>query len=365
MDVNGCIIFIIFSVGDISIDIDLMVINGDCGDNSFIIVSIFNGMGFYQISWVGEVEGFVIFNSLVYIIENLLGSFYVVIVQDVNGCIVSDNIMVVSGFIDFEVVYIVSNNGCGVLNNIWMDFFNGVGLYIIEWIGLNFGMDVIFNDYYDIQNVVFGVYIIIVMDVIGCVDVQWVEVINIFNIFNVIFSLQDGFCGSMVSIGVFIEGGFLWYIIVWNLGIQFVGEVDINLNYYIIDDLEGGIYYVWVIDENGCQCSVNVMVNMLSNLFQVDVMVVGFGCNILGLIGFIMNGGEGLYDIIWLGIELGSVMVNSGGYIIFSLDGGDYYVYILDVNGCYNNFFLMVLGSIIGNLEVGFSYIENDLMLSF
>lgn len=364
-DANGCTISTISSVGDTSIDIDLTATNGDCGDNSSITVSISNGTGPYQISWVGEVEGFATSNSPVYTIDNLPGSPYIVTVQDANGCTASDNITVVSGPTDFEVVHTVSNNGCGALNNIWMDFFNGVGPYTIEWIGPNSGMDVTSNDYYDIQNAASGVYIIIVTDATGCVDVQWVEVINILNTLNVTFSPQDGSCGSTASIGVFIEGGSPWYTIAWNLGTQPVGEVDINSNYYTIDDLEGGTYYVRVTDENGCQRSANVTVNTPSNLLQVDATVVGPGCNTLGSIGLIMNGGEAPYDITWSGTESGSATANSGGYIISSLDGGDYHVYISDANGCYNNLFLTVPGSTTGNLEAGFSYTENDLTLSF
>ncbi|MEL6656366.1 MAG: T9SS type A sorting domain-containing protein [Bacteroidota bacterium] len=364
-DQNGCTISTIESVGDTSIDIDLTATDGTCGDNGSIMVSISNGTGPYQISWYGEVEGFATSNSPVYVIENLPGSPYTVVVQDVNGCITSDNIVVESGPTDFEVVHSVSNNGCGSLNNIWMDFFNGVGPYTIEWIGPNSGTATTNNPYYDIENAASGVYIIIVTDGTGCVDVQWVEVINIQNTLDVTFEAINGSCGGPASIAVHIDGGTPWYTIAWNLGATPVGEVDVNSSFYTIDDLEAGTYYVRVTDANGCQRSANVTVQTPADLLQVNPTIVGPGCNTLGSIGLLFDGGEAPYSIDWSGDASGSASTNTNSYIITGLNGGHYFVTVMDANGCQNALSLTVPGTTPGNLVADFDYTIDGLTVNF
>lgn len=355
-DANNCSIATIASVGSSSIDMDLVGTDGICGDNASIIVTITNGTAPYHISWYGEVEGFVTTNSPVYTIENLPGSPYVLTVVDANGCTASDNITVASGPTDFEVVHSVSNNGCGALNNIWMDFFNGVGPYTVEWIGPTSGTITTNNPYYDIQNAASGIYVIIVTDGNNCVDVQWVEVINIQNTLQANFVPYDGSCGGQGSIGVYIEGGSPWYTIAWNLGNQPVGEVDVNSNHYTIDELDAGTYYVRVTDADGCQQTANVTVATPDNVLQVSPTIVGPGCNTMGSIGLLFGEGQGPFDISWTGQASGMATVNSNSYIIGGLNGGNYNVTVSDVNGCSNTLYLEVPGTTPGNLVAGFAY---------
>ncbi|WP_367393055.1 Kazal-type serine protease inhibitor domain-containing protein [Lewinella sp. LCG006] len=364
-DANGCTISTISTVSSNTIDLNLTAQNGTCGDNTAIFVNVTNGTGPYQISWVGEVEGFATSNSPNYTISNLPGSPYIVTVQDANGCVASDNITVVSGPTDFEVIHTVSNNGCGALNNIWMDFFNGVGDYTIQWIGPSSGTATTTHDYYDIQNAPTGIYIIIITDGNGCVDVQQVEVYNILNTLDVTVVPHDGSCGGLATIDVYVDGGTPWYTIAWYRNQSPQGEIDINSNHYTINNLVAGTYYVVVTDDNGCDRTATVTVATPANLLQLQTAIVGPGCTSLGSVGLTMGGGNAPYSITWSGQQSGSATSNTNSYLLGGLNGGNYQITVTAASGCTNTINVVVPGTTPGNLVADFDYEVDGLNVSF
>jgi PKD repeat protein len=364
-DAVGCSISTISTVTTTTIGLSLTGQDGVCGDNTAIFVNVTGGTGPYQISWIGEIEGFATSNSPSYTINNLPGSPYLVTVQDANGCTATSTITVLSGVTDFEVIHSVSNNGCGALNNIWMDFFNGVGPYTIQWIGPSSGTETVNGAYYDIQNAPTGIYIIIVTDGNGCVDVQQVEVYNILNTLDITVVPSDGSCGDLATIDVYIEGGEPWYTIAWYLNNSPEGEQDINSSHYTINNLDAGTYYVLVTDENGCSRSATVSVATPANLLQLETTIVGPGCTSLGSIGLNFGGGVAPYTITWSGQQSGSANSNTTNYLLNGLTGGNYQVTVTDNNGCTNTIDLVVPGTNPGDLVAGFNYEEDNLTLSF
>jgi len=364
-DGNGCTRTVNGSVTITNLTINLTPQNGVCGDNTAVTVTINNGTPPYQISWMGEIDGFATTNSTPYTIYNLPGSPYVITVQDANGCSATGTVTVVSGPTDFEVVHVVSNNGCGALNNIWTDFYNGTGPYTVQWIGPTSGTETTTHDYYDIQNAPSGIYIIIITDANGCVDVQQVEVVNILNTLSVNFTPRTGSCGAPAAIEVRATGGQPWYTVAWYLGNQPVGEADFNSSNYTIHNLAAGSYYVRVTDDNGCERTTTVTVSTPANLLQLQTSVVAPGCINQGSVGLIMGGGSPPYSVSWSGPQSGSATANTDSYLIPGLSGGTYQVTVSTNSGCSNTISVFVPGSTIGNLVANFSATQDGLTAHF
>ena len=149
------------------------------------------------------------------------------------------------------------------------------------------------------------------------------QVYNILNTLDVSVVPQDGSCGELATIDVYVNGGTPWYTVAWYLNQSPEGEVDFNSNHYTIDNLEAGTYYVRVTDDNGCERTASVTVATPANLLQLETSIVGPGCTSLGSVGLIMGGGNAPYTISWSGQQRGSATSNTNSYLLSSLTGGN------------------------------------------
>ncbi|MEM1214817.1 MAG: PKD domain-containing protein [Bacteroidota bacterium] len=363
-DANGCTTTTFATVGNNDLDISLSTTPGQCGDNTTLTVTMTNGTGPYQITYTGAIEGAVVSQTTTFTINNLPGSFYTVTVQDATGCSATDNIQVVSGPSDLDVIHTVSNLGCGALNNIWMDFFNGQAPYTIEWYGPSAGQATSTQHYYDIEGLGSGAYVVIVTDATGCVNVQQVYVVNTVNNLQVTYTPINGSCGGLASIDLELDGGQPWYTIAWYRDGQPVSETDINASSYTIQNLTAGTYYVRITDDNECQQGEFVTVTASGNTLQVSTDIMAPGCNNNGSIVLDYNGGTAPYAISWVGPQNGNMVTSNTNFTIDNLPGGTYQVSVQDANGCSNNFPVMVPGTTMGNLAADFELVADGLTIN-
>ncbi|RMF00541.1 MAG: hypothetical protein D6772_06240, partial [Bacteroidetes bacterium] len=365
VDANGCQRSTTVVLTDDDLAISLNGQNGTCGDNTVITVNISNGSGPYTIRWAGEIDGYAVSNQATYSIYNLPGGTYQITVEDVNGCTASGTINVQSGVTDFYVRHMVSDNGCGELNNIWMDFYNGQAPYRIEWSGPESGFIDVNVDGYDITNLPSGFYIITVTDATGCIDVQQVEVVNTPNDLDVTFNPQNGSCGGNGSIGVHVTGGTPVYTVSWYLNGQPVSVRFINGNYFHIGDLVAGNYLVIVEDDGGCEQRGNFDISTGASSMVLDLTPVAPGCNNDGSIGVSFGGGQPPFQVQWSGAASGTATTSNYSYIIDGLDGGSYDVTVTDVNGCTGTESVVVYATTRGDVHAAFSYQADELTVDF
>lgn len=114
------------------------------------------------------------------------------------------------------------------------------------------------------------------------------------------------------------QGGTAPYVYDWGVG----PSTD-----PVISDLSAGAYFITVYDAFGCEGQVNVQITEPTQLSAQVIDIEDVDCsNLGGSIALSASGGTGPYDFLW---EDGSNTTSQSG-----LNPGDYFVTVLDDNGC-------------------------------
>ena len=336
-DANGCTdgeTAIVFDI-DNTLDIIAVGFNADCDDPGNIHVGIAGGQEPYVIQWNGPIVGSANVNGQSYNIDNLIAGTYSITVIDANGCLDMATVTITEDVGTIDAVFTVYNGFCGGLGNVWMDFNSGNAPYTITWTGIVSGSGVTNTTYYDVLDLPTGSYVITVVDANGCTYTETVVITNIINDVTASLSVNPGGCGAPGSITVNMSGGTLPYTVEWT-SVNSSGSQSTNNNYYLMQNLPSGIYYITVSDANGCDIDLNVQLINHPDHLVVNHTVVQPTCNQNGSIGLIINSGQMPYEISWTGAESGSVSVGSSSYIISGLTGGNYTISVSDAGGCYS-----------------------------
>lgn len=201
-----------------------------------LMVIVFGGMFVYIYSWSNGVIGLIVFGLFV--------GMYIVIVIDVNGCMVIVSFIVMEMFL-VNVLIIGEIVVCGVEDFGFVGIIvnGGIFFYIYNW-----SIGVIIEDIIDLSS---GIYFVIVMDVVGCMGEVSI-IINVISDFFVNLILCDVLCfgDNNGSVFVVVVGGDMLYIYMWSMG-------DIGNE---IIGLVVGIYFVMVMEVNGCFVEISVIV---------------------------------------------------------------------------------------------------------
>lgn len=191
--------------------------------------------------------------------ENLFVGIYFVIIFDVQGCV-----DVVEVEIDSSIVFLVFGfdvDFCEVFGvNLMVMVFNGILFYIYSIDGVVFQFDVFF------LNIFSGLFIVMVVDVVGCEVIEVVDVLEVIFLFVLFVSIILVSCindGGMVSIGL---GFFSGFIFSFDGGL--FGE---NLVFGV---LFVGVYMVMVRNEVGCIENFEVEVEDLEDGLQLQEVLV-------------------------------------------------------------------------------------------
>ena len=174
------------------------------------------------------------------------------------------------------------------------------------------------ENYNEISNLSEGVYVLTVYDSNNCSETSY-EVINQPQQLVSFISKTDVSCfnSSNGSAEIIVTGGTQPYQYNWSN----------NQNTQYIQNLSYGIYYVTIIDNNGCSLVDSVLIEqppeLIVNVVSTDVTCYG---GIDGTAHAIASGGTPPYQYNW-----------SNGQIsqsIYNLLPGVYYVTVIDNNGC-------------------------------
>lgn len=311
------------------LDIDLTSENGDCGNGGAIWVDINGGSPNFTLTWSGPANGSTAVSGDGYLISDLPGGNYTVIVTDASGCSDTETVYVGSNS-GVDLVATLMYNDCGLLNSVWVDINYSTGPYVLTWTGPESGSVTIQEAGHELADLTPGNYTIKVTDANGCMDTQ---VITVYPAQGSIFNLvaNPGDCGGTGSIKVNLTAGEPDYLIEWWGPVE--GSATTGASMYTIWDLPAGSYTISVTDDNGCTQTKTITLQSTGDL-DAEILTQDGDCEEQGYIYVGISGGEANYTITWDGPESGSFTTGSLIYTIENLEEGSYHVEVTDDNGC-------------------------------
>lgn len=183
--------------------------------NGFVIIIVLGGIG----GFIYSDDGGVIFQVLV-IFNGLVVNMYNMVVIDVNICMVF-GIVVINNQVFLVIIgVIVMDVQCNVVCD-------GIFLVmVLGGIGMIFYFIGIFQVLLNFIGICVGFYMLMVIDVNGCIDIQLFIVIELM-VFMVIVILIDLMCfnDNIGEILFFVSGGIMFYLysidngVIYNFGI--------------------------------------------------------------------------------------------------------------------------------------------------
>ncbi len=344
-DSNGCLQSASIEVTDpteIVISGSLSLYNGgfnltcnNSGDGS-IDLSVTGGAGGYSFDWSNGAQ--------TPNIDNLDAGFYVVTVEDANGCLKTANFTLTEpGQITVDVVatssYLTGSNfyntscngfdGSAEVSSVT----NAIGLYDYAWTGGYTGSDII--------DVAAGTYYVTITDENFCEGVGTVvitgpgpvnfvaDVISGYNGYEVsCYNGEDGQIEFTWDNGV---GPFDIYFSDWNVN----AEIGINANTEIVTGFSAGTYYAVIVDDNGCATISNDFTLSapseitLPNPHLFPPTCAGGNDGSINLNG--ITGGIEPYEVQWIYTTYPA----QTGFVLNGLQAGDTYLGVIsDDNGC-------------------------------
>ena len=287
--------------------------------NGFINTSVSGGLGSVSYLWSTSDTT----NS----ISNLFAGTYSLTITDSTGCSLTDSVSLdePSQITALSTISDVLCNGDST-GSATVIFAGGVPDYLLGWNGFTYPLIGGLNVFTTPIGVPAGVYPFSVSDLNGCTLLDTIT-INEPNPISTINSISDYngfnvscFNDSNANVSFQINGGTSPYQFYFN------GLLDSTL---FVDNLSAGIYTDSIIDANGCIFTENLVISQPSeittNLISNDISCYG---NCDGFIGAIVSGGVAPYSYTW---SNDSTLTND---TIINLCEGNYFVNIIDNNGC-------------------------------
>ena len=182
-------------------------------------------------------------------ITNLAPGTYSVIVGDISGCLVADTVEILAGVCDLEITTQKEDLRChgdrsGSAEVAFMDSFSVTS---IVWSNGDTTQG--------ISQQPAGLYTVQVVDSIGCIGIDTVELLQPESLVVELQSLSSASCSRLGSAIIAVGGGMEPYNINWSNGME--GDT--------IDDLQAGDYTVTVTDQNQCSSNLNISITTLDN----------------------------------------------------------------------------------------------------
>lgn len=287
--------------------------------NGFINSSVSGGLGSVFYLWSTSDTT----NS----ISNLFAGTYSLTITDSTGCSLTDSVSLdePSQITALSTVSDVLCNGDST-GSATVIFGGGVPDYLLGWNGFTYPLIGGLNVFTTPIGVPAGVYPFSVSDLNGCTLLDTIT-INEPNPISTINSISDYsgfnvscFNDSNANVSLQINGGTSPYQFYFN------GLLDTT---FFIDNLSAGVYTDSIIDANGCIFTDSLVITEPSeitmNLISNDISCYG---NCDGIINAVVSGGALPYSYMW---NNDSTLTND---TILNLCEGNYFVNIIDNNGC-------------------------------
>lgn len=326
-DQKGCTFTEVITIGNpLPLELDLVALeNVSCadGDDGFIEISIQGGTGSYTYTWIDANGNTIGSNAR---IENLAAGIYQVIVQDANGCEISETFEIES--VDPVTVTLTDqiNVSChnGTNGGFTISADGGNGGYRLFVDGLEFNG-------FQISGLAAGTYEVFVMDSKGCVSPTIIVTITqpeplavTFNVTPITcFGANDGMVNLLIS------GGVGPYEILWSDGSTSITR----------ENLAPGMYEVTVTDANGCIQTISTI-----EITQPQELVVTSSFTPIqcldgeGSIQVQVSGGRAPLSIYWEyaanGMDFTAMPEFDGLFELDALKAGAYRFTVSDNGGC-------------------------------
>jgi gliding motility-associated-like protein len=307
--------------------------NGDT--TGAISLTVAGGTSGYIFWWRGPNE----FTSSQQNIINLTSGIYNLVVTDTNGCQISfDTTLAQPNAFTYTVAssaplcYGVSNGSINVTLN------GGTLPYTFNWSN---GATT-----EDINGLNAGTYTLNLTDGNGCKDTTVVTLVQPQQALSIVKTIDNVKCygDTTGAINLSIAGGSTPYVYSWSNGSSQEDQVGIK----------NGLYIVTITDVNGCKLIDSTHViqpDSLALYLQSPVQFNGYNISLQGgndgLINLTVNGGVTPYSYIW------SNTMNTKD--IANLIAGQYYVTVLDFNGCKASGGIVLTEPMILEMPTGYS----------
>ena len=332
VDSFGCeeteVVTLVNNESDLSVVPNL--IHGPCGQYNWIWLDILGGDPIYTITWTGPENGSGTSTDGAFEIMDLPPGQYEIKVTDANGCMEIIWQTIYPTTIDLMDVQ-VSGGVCDTYSAIHVTTTGGTADYTLTWSGPSYGSHVFSGGTYSITSLPAGVYTLTLVDAMGCIETETVNVSGAGGV-NLVTTPINVVCNQLGGIQVYLNGGLAPYTVSWS-GAQ-SGQNFVSGNSYTIPNLPEGSYTVNVVDQNGCTDSEIVTIVSSQDDLSVNVQVTNGDCEELGSLAVQILGGTPTYTIVWTGPTSGSAIAQSGIYTIPNLLTGTYTIDVQDQNGC-------------------------------
>jgi gliding motility-associated-like protein len=300
------------------------------GTDGEIILTVQGGTAPYQFNWDSGQETSTL--------SDITAGSYAVEVVDANGCALSMNFEVTQPLpisISWESTPATCESASG---SIFLDVVGGTMPYTFEWSNNSQAPNLI--------NVTAGLYDVSVTDNNGCVlNIEDIEITSISDL-DAFVVTRDILCygqetGSAV---VVVQSGTTPISYSWSHG-PTTPEIM---------NVPAGLYTVVVTDANGCQMSLEVIINE-PDMLEIELSSFDFGNgfnvspygNNNGFINSDVFGGVGPYSYEW---STGAITPN-----ISNLTAGEYTLIVTDINGCVDIATIVLTQPMILEMPNGFS----------
>lgn len=318
-DENGCVLISdnTYTVnGGDEITIESTSSDASCfnTNDGSIDATVAGGFGVLSVEWMGPND----FMSAETNLADLAAGEYIATVTDLAGCTIESEAITISAPEAIEVLAVPSDALCSGEETGMIDVSaeGGTGELTYSIDGENFGSEVLFDELAP------GEFTVTVMDENGCeatVDATIGEPEPI----EALAVPSDVLCAGDETgmIDVSAEGGTgeIMYSID---GENFGTEV-------LFDELPADDYTITVMDENGCEASVDATIAEPDAL-EINVESISEDAGDGGAIDISVSGGTGEYTIAWIGPNAFTANTED----VDGLEPGDYTVTVTDENGC-------------------------------
>lgn len=246
-------------------------------------------------------------------VDNLSAGTYTVSVTDGNNCPAVLTVAIDQPTILSANTTTVAESALGANDGIaTANPTGGSGQYTYEW---NNGETTA-----SIQNLMPGLYTVVVTDAGGCTAEQTVEVQSFLCAISSSNTITNVSCSGAANgaVAVTLTGGEAPFTYVWN-----TGETTAT-----ISNLSGGTYTVSISDANGCDFSTTAVVNEPAAFSSWEVQTVHPTCpnESNGSATASITGGTEPYQFVWSNGATGNTLSNASI--------GQYNVQVTDANGC-------------------------------
>ncbi len=296
-------------------DLTITSVNETCGANNGVIqiTGVIGGEATFNY----EINGGGLTPSNLY--SNLNSGTYLVAVSDVNGCTYSENVILNSIDGPSAITTSITNATCGSSNGSIdvTSVTGGTSGYSYSLDGSAYVGSTLFS------GLAAGAYTVFVKDANNCIFSQGFNINNTGGVTDITTNINNATCGnSNGSITVdAVTGGTPGYL--YNID---GGLFNTTSSFF---GLTGGNYTIGVQDANGCVYTEVVNVNSLAGPSSLSFNITDETCNQANGavdVNFVLGGGA-LFSVTFNGTS--SLNTNYTG-----LSVGNYFVTVLDANGC-------------------------------